>query len=131
MVLGRTKRVFLRAWLVLITFWAVLVARPNSAPAQDVAEARHDITEADDFRLRVSAALLLGKSHAEGARPLLEQALSDAHPAVRTAAAAALAAYGDPAAVPALERHASDASASVRAQIQTSLGTLRKNTQGA
>jgi hypothetical protein len=126
----RTKRVILRLWLALIAMWVVLAARPGVAPAQDVAAATHDITDADDFRLRVSAALLLGRSRPEGARPLLERALSDGHPAVRTAAAAALAAYGDPAATAALERHADDASASVRAQIQTSLSVLRKRTEG-
>jgi hypothetical protein len=130
MVAGRTKRVVLKSWLTLISLWAVLAARPSAAPAQDVAAATHDITDADDFRLRVSAALLLGRSRPVGARPLLEQALSDGHPAVRAAAAAALAVYGDPAAIAALERHASDASASVRAQIQTSLSALRKRTQG-
>jgi HEAT repeat protein len=126
MVFGRTKRVVLRGWLALIATWGVLAAGPSSAPAQDVAAATHDITGADDFRLRVSAALLLGKSRPEGARPLLEQALSDTHPAVRLAAAAALAAYGDPAAIVPLQRHADDASASVRAQIQTSVAALRK-----
>src|SRR5271163_1364490 len=96
MVLGR--RVILRAWLILAVMAAVLAA-PRDAPAQDVGTARVDVTEADDFRLRVSAALILGKSKAEGARPLLEKALSDGHPAVRTAAAAALSVYGDPAAI--------------------------------
>jgi HEAT repeat protein len=131
MVSGRTKRVVLRGWLALIATWGVLAAGPSSAPAQDVAAATHDITGADDFRLRVSAALLLGKSRPEGARPLLEQALSDTHPAVRLAAAAALAAYGDPAAIVPLQRHADDASASVRAQIQTSVAALRKGSQGS
>jgi hypothetical protein len=130
MVVGRTKRVALRAWLGIISMWAVLAAGPTSAPAQDVLTAAHDITQADDFRLRVSAALVLGKSRPEGARPLLEQALSDAHPAVRAAAAAALAQYGDPLSIVALERHAGDPSASVRAQIQASLAVLRKSTQG-
>lgn len=131
MVSGRMKRVVLRGWLALIATWGVLAAGPSSAPAQDVAAATHDITGADDFRLRVSAALLLGKSRPEGARPLLEQALSDTHPAVRLAAAAALAAYGDPAAIVPLQRHADDASASVRAQIQTSVAALRKGSQGS
>jgi HEAT repeat protein len=131
MVFGRTKRVVLRGWLALIATWGVLAAGPSSAPAQDVAAATHDITGADDFRLRVSAALLLGKSRPEGARPLLEQALSDTHPAVRLAAAAALAAYGDPAAIVPLQRHADDASASVRAQIQASVAALRKGSQGS
>jgi hypothetical protein len=106
------------------------LARP--APAQGVAEARHDITSSDDFRLRVSAALILGRNHADGARPLLEQALSDAHPAVRTAAAAALGALGDPAAIPALDRAAgTELSASVKMQMRASATLLRRVPVGA
>jgi hypothetical protein len=123
MVVG--KRVVLRIGSFLIALGLVLAVAQREAPAQDVAAARVDVTDADDFRLRVSAALILGKSHADGARPLLEKALSDGHPAVRTAAAAALAVYGDPAAIPALEAHANDSSASVRAQVKTSVATLR------
>src|ERR1700722_14639558 len=109
MVSGFTKRV-LRGWLCLLVVVIVVAVRPREAPAQDINAARHDVIDADDFRLRVSAALTLGKTHAEGARPLLEQALSDAPPAVRTAAAAALAVYGDPLAIPALARAKDDAS---------------------
>jgi hypothetical protein len=124
------KRVAARVCLSLLVMGSVLTALPREAPAQDVGAARRDVTEADDFRLRVSAALTLGRSHVEGALPLLEQALSDAHPAVRTAAAAALAAYGDPAAIPALERASGDASASVRAQVHASIAALQKVAQG-
>jgi hypothetical protein len=125
------ERVILRIGLFLVVMGTVLAVAPREAPAQDVGAARTDVTEADDFRLRVSAALILGKSHAEGARPLLEKALSDGHPAVRTAAAAALAVYGDPAAIPALEAHAADSSASVRAQVRTSLTSLKNAAQAA
>ena len=123
-----TKHVVLRLWLCLVVTGALAVSS-RDAPAQDVGAARRDVTEADDFRVRVSAALTLGKSHGEGVRPLLEQALSDGHPAVRTAAAAALAAYGDPAAIPALERLSGDASASVKAQAKASIATLQKVAQ--
>jgi hypothetical protein len=129
MVLRFPKRV-LRAWLGMLVVALLVCARPRAAPAQDINAARHDVTDADDFRLRVSAALTLGRTHAEGARPLLEQALSDAHPAVRTAAAAALAVYGDPQAIPALERAANDASPSVRAQVKTSIASLQKTAAG-
>ncbi len=138
MFAGRTQRRALRArgprgrvWLGLLAFACALAGGPRSAPAQDLSAAKHDVTEADDFRLRVRAALLLGKSHDPAARPLLEQALADSHPAVRTAAAAALAAYGDPAAIPALQRHAGDSSSSVKAQIQTAIATLQKGPQGS
>jgi HEAT repeat protein len=126
----RLTRRAIRTWLCLVVVAWAICARPLVSAAQDVDSARRDVTEADDFRLRVSAALVLGKSHAPGARPLLEQALSDGHPAVRTAAAAALAVYGDPGAIPALERASNDASASVRAQVRTSLATLRRGNVG-
>ena len=83
------------------------------------------LAHAGDFRVRVSAALLLGKTRPEGARAMLEHALDDPHAAVRTAAAAALVSVGDPAALPALERHArEESSGAARAQMETSIATL-------
>jgi hypothetical protein len=120
------KLIAFRLWIVGLVVVCVLGGLERPAPAQDVAEARHDITDSDDFRLRVSAALILGRSHSDGARPLLERALSDAHPAVRTAAAAALGALGDPVAIPTLERaFETELSGSVKTQIKASLATLR------
>jgi len=122
----------LRLWLGSLALVCMLGGLAHSAPAQDVADAKHDITDSGDFRLRVSAALVLGRNHAEGARPLLEQALSDPHPAVRTAAAAALGALGDPGAIPALERCAGTESlASVKTQVRASVTALRRVAQGA
>jgi hypothetical protein len=122
----------LRLWIGALAVVCVLGGLARPAPAQDVAEARHDITGSDDFRLRVSAALVLGRNHADGARPLLEQALSDAHPAVRTAAAAALGALGDPAAIPALDHAAgTELSASVKTQMRASATLLRRVPVGA
>ncbi len=62
-----------------------------------------ELTESPDFRVRVQAALRLGRQGA-GARPDLEGGLRDPHPAVRVACAAALGNIGDRAAVPALDR---------------------------
>jgi hypothetical protein len=99
----------------------------SGASAQDVyATAKRDIIVAQDFRVRVSAALLLGKSHDPTARGPLERALSDQHPAVRTAAAAGLGALGEKDAIVALERQMqSDASESVKSQIKSSLERLK------
>jgi hypothetical protein len=129
MFLSLTKRV-LRVGLGLLALGAAVTGLPREAPAQDVAAARRDVTDADDFRLRVSAALTLGKTRAEGARPLLEQALTDAHPAVRTAAAAALGVYGDPAAIAVLTRASNDSSPSVRAQVRASIASLQRAAAG-
>ena len=75
----------------------------------------------------MAAALALGKAKPPGARALLEKALSDAHPAVRTAAAAALAVLGDPAAISALEQHLlREGSGSVKSQMRASLDILKR-----
>jgi hypothetical protein len=109
----------------------VLVAGERTSPAQAVAAAERDIASSDDFRVRVGAALLLGKTKPPEARALLEGALGDAHPAVRTAAAAALVALGDPLAIPALERRlGAESSPSAKAQMTASVEALRKVAQG-
>jgi hypothetical protein len=97
------------------------------ASAEDVfATAKKDVIVAQDFRVRVSAALLLGKSKDPTSRGPLERGLTDAHPAVRSASAAALNALGEKDAIPALERQlAADSSESVKSQIRTSLEHLR------
>lgn len=103
---------------------AVLV--PRLVRAQDPAGALRDLGESTDFRVRVSAALYLGRTKAPGAREALEHALSDGHPAVRVAAATALGALGDPAAIAALNRRlGSESSASVKAQIESTIQALR------
>ena len=56
-----------------------------------------ELAEASDFRVRVSAALVLGHTRPDGAREALEEALGDGHPAVRVAVARALGTLGDPA----------------------------------
>lgn len=62
-----------------------------------------ELAESPDFRVRVQAALRLGRTGA-AARPDLELGLRDAHPAVRVASAAGLGSIGDPAAIAAIER---------------------------
>ncbi|HEY3817518.1 MAG TPA: HEAT repeat domain-containing protein [Polyangiaceae bacterium] len=100
---------------------------PRLALAQDPAGALRDLTDSNDFRVRVSAALFLGRTHPAGAREALEHALSDAHPAVRVAAATALGTLGDAAAIGALARRESaETSASVKAQLKSSIDQLRR-----
>lgn len=121
---GRTQltRRALGGALVAVALCVPLVAR-----AQDPAGALRDLTESTDFRVRVSAALYLGRTRPPGAREALERGLADSHPAVRAACANALGALGDPAAVGALARRlGSEPSASVKAQIQSSVEQLRQ-----
>ena len=121
---GLRKRL-VRMAAVAATCAGMTFSNVGVSPAQDSQSAGADLAHAGDFRVRVSAALLLGRTRPEGARTMLEHALDDPHAAVRTAAAAALASLGDPAAVPALERHArGESSGAARAQIHTSIATL-------
>jgi hypothetical protein len=121
---GRLSR---RSLCCALAVLAVCVAAPRLALAQDPAGALRDLTDSSDFRVRVSAALYLGRTHPVGAREALEHALSDAHPAVRVAAASALGSLGDPTAIAALARRAStEPSESVKAQLQSSIDQLRR-----
>jgi hypothetical protein len=107
----------------------VCVALPRVVLAQDPAGALRDLGESADFRVRVSAALYLGRVKPAGAREALEHALADGHPAVRVAAATALSQLGDPAAIPALARRESvEPSASVKAQLASTIEQLKKAT---
>jgi hypothetical protein len=79
-----------------------------------------------DFRVRVQAALLLGKLAQPSALPVLEKGLKDPSAAVRAASAAALGIFGDSAALPALSRLASDSSRAVRRTSLKSIARLKK-----
>jgi hypothetical protein len=95
-------------------------------------DARRDVISADDYRVRVTAALALGKTKPPEARALLERALGDPHPTVRAAAAAALGAVGDPGAVAALERHlSSEGAPAVQTQLRSAINALKGGGAGA
>lgn len=111
---------------------SLLMLGAHDAPAQDPAAAVRDLEASDDFRVRVSAALLLGRTRAPGALESLERALVDAHPAVRTAAAAGLGALGDKAAIPVLQqRLAAERSAGVRSQMVATIASLQSGGDSA
>jgi hypothetical protein len=100
-----------------------IIAAPSFG--QDPPGAVRDLHRSDDVRLRVSAALYLGKAKAPGTRGELEHALDDEHPSVRIAAAAALRVFGDASAVGALERRrAREGDPSVRKQLDAALSAL-------
>jgi hypothetical protein len=109
------------------------LGQASIARADEVTKAAEDLRSGSDFRLRVSAALALGKSKSPLARgPLEEQLAKDDQEAVRAAAAAGLGALGEPAAVPALERAAAnDKSSSVRETAKASLEKLRSSKTSA
>jgi hypothetical protein len=102
-----------------------LAFAPGSAGAQPTGDLIIRLEDGADFRVRVQAALELGKTRGAAPREALENALDDENAAVRAAAAAGLKVMRDPLAIPALRRHESDASPAVRAQIKTTLESLQ------
>ena len=86
-----------------------------------------ELTESSDFRVRVQAALRLGRTGGAQSRTDLETGLRDAHPAVRVACAVALGSVGDATtSVPALQ-HAmkGESFASVKSSMKDSIDKLR------
>ncbi|MCC6214906.1 MAG: HEAT repeat domain-containing protein [Polyangiaceae bacterium] len=108
---------------ILALALAVLFAGSASA-GSTVPELIERLARGEDFRVRVQAALDLGKSRAPEAREPLERALDDGNAAVRASAAAALKVLGDRRALPALERHRDDESAPVRAAVKRAIAHL-------
>jgi len=95
-----------------------------AAAKSPVAALTQKLEKETDFRVRVQAALELGKTYDERALEPLVQALDDGHASVRAAAAAALETLGDPRAVSALKQRRLDRSEAVRSQIRASLRAL-------
>ena len=77
-----------------------------------------------DFRVRVQAALELGKTRDERALPALSAALEDRDASVRAAAAAALGKLGVARGVHPLKEHLDDSSDSVRSAVKTAIALL-------
>ena len=104
-----------------------LTAIPRSAFGLSPVDALRDLARARDFRVRVSAAGIVGHARPPGAREALEVALGDEHPAVRMAAASALADLGDSLAVAALARRAAgETSPAVKARMESALRQLQR-----
>jgi hypothetical protein len=104
---------------------AVLLAAGNaSAAPPGVRELGDRLKHADDFRVRLAAALELGKSADPDALDPLLGALHDPNASVRTAAAAALKELGDPDAMPALLKVRLDRSELVRRQVRETISAL-------
>jgi len=109
------------AVLVLVT-----IVQSSVSQAGDPTIALQELAHSGDFRVRVSAALQLGRARPLGARESLERALDDAHPAVRVAVVEALEALGDPTSATSLERRLSSETAqSVKIRIRDAIHALR------
>lgn len=115
----------LRRLLTLLSCAALLIISSASAAPSHVNRLIERLENGEDFRVRVQAALELGKTKSTQARRPLETGLDDGNAAVRAACAAALKVLGDADALPALERHKKDPSPAVRSQIKSSIAALK------
>ncbi len=111
--------------LLLLSCAVALIISSASAAPRHVNRLAERLENGADFRVRVQAALELGKTKSKSARRPLEAALDDGNAAVRAASAAALKVLGDPKAIKALKRHRKDKSAAVRSQIKSSIKALK------
>jgi hypothetical protein len=114
---------FLPRRSALVTLIA-LVAAPVLAASPGVDELVSQLKDGKDFRVRVQAALQLGKSMSPQAFAPLISALDDDNASVRAAAVAALESLGDMRAIAPLKEHRLDRSDAVRKQIKASLAEL-------
>jgi len=105
---------------------ALLLTVSSAVATPGLDELVDQLKNASDFRVRVSAALQLGKSLTGDAAAPLEAALDDSNASVRAAAAAALKNLGDQAALPALQAHRGDKSEAVRAQVKAAIRSLEE-----
>ena len=105
---------------------ALLLIGSAAAAAPNVTTLIQRLKKGADFRVRVQAALELGKSRSSRARLPLERALEDDNAAVRAASAAALKVLGDKRSIAALKLHRLDRSAAVRAQIKSTIAALKR-----
>lgn len=118
-----------KGWLASL-LWVVIAFTALTPSAS--ADARTDylirlLSTSDTFRVRAQAAISLGRTEANSdVVQALGRALEDAHPAVRTAAAASLERLADPAALPALRAARSDRDSSARRAIRSAERTLER-----
>jgi hypothetical protein len=104
---------------------ALVVLAMTTTTSDSIAD-DHELTEATDFRVRVQAALRLGRQGGTSAKKDLEVGLRDSHPAVRVACAVALGNMGDSGSVGPLEAATrSESIASVKTAMQESIAKLR------
>ncbi|MGH7329009.1 MAG: HEAT repeat domain-containing protein, partial [Polyangiaceae bacterium] len=122
-MIGRAARVALAS---LVISSALVCGVERSSIAQDEANAKQELTQSDDFRVRVAAALYLGKTKSPSALRPLSAALDDPHPAVRAAAAVALRVLGNTDAIGPLARALKSESApATRSQMENAITSLR------
>lgn len=118
-----------RAARWLLTVLLVTIASfgmPQSSRAQSVDSLKKDLASSVDYRVRMTAALALGKSKDPSSVAPLVGALADQHVAVRASAAAALGSLGQASALASLEAAKERESATaVRREIEAAIAKIR------
>lgn len=100
---------------------------PAEVDAQRTSYLIQALSTSDSFRVRVQAAISLGRRQDdEGALRALMSCFDDEHPAVRIACAASLEGLRNPEALPALRRAARDRDRGARRAIQSAIRTLER-----
>jgi len=102
----------------------LLSVTPAFAKPPGFEELCAQVSHGEDFRVRVSAALQLGKSLSPEALAPLEAALDDNNASVRAAAAAALKNLGETSAIEVLKAHRADKSEAVKSQVVSAIKSL-------
>ncbi|MET0792325.1 MAG: HEAT repeat domain-containing protein [Polyangiaceae bacterium] len=105
---------------------AVLFSVSSALATPGLDELVDQLRNSADFRVRISAALQLGKSLTGDAAAPLEAGLDDPNASVRAASAAALKNLGDQRALEVLKAHRADRSEAVRAQVQAAIKSLEE-----
>jgi hypothetical protein len=116
----------MRPWFRVVL--AVMLVTSFGVAAPSLRELSEKLRTAEDFRIRVTAALELGRLQDPNAIDPLVDALRDQNASVRAAAAAALEQIGDPSALPALKQHRLDRSDAVRRAVRSAIITLEQPT---
>jgi len=111
---------------LLLAALALLLLAGGAAGESELDSLIRKLDHGNDFRMRVQAALQLGKSGDTRATKPLGKALDDQNASVRAAAAAALKTLGDPDALPALREARLDRSSAVRQQIQSAIASIEE-----
>jgi hypothetical protein len=125
---ARPHALLLAVAVTLLALASLATARARQARIEDVEQSLiHD----PSYRVRVGAALVLGRLRNPRSVPVLIRALGDANPAVRASAASSLGQIGDPAAREPLVRVKQDPSPMVRRNVEKALSELPEPTRRA
>lgn len=115
----------MKVWVIRWASLVVLFAAAAALAVPKLSKLIEQLERGEDFRVRVQAALELGRVGDAAARKPLERALDDESASVRAASAAALAKLGDVRAIEALNLHRLDASPPVRRQVREAIEALK------